>query len=418
MFYAYHTKYSGENGATSLFFDANSPSKEYQLINPVLKLEIGKAGSFTFTIPTTNIEYDKFEDLISFVDVYRVNKGETKLIFSGRVFSHKKDFYNRIEVTCEGLLALFNDSVQYPLQFTGVTLETILRSFLTQHNNFVDDYKKIELGNVNVTDEYMTRLFERTVYTIDRLNDLVDSYGGYMSVRKDQTDNKLYLDYVSSYDDELADQSIHFGDNLLDITQESNIDGFITVIVPYGAQMTNEDGSYYNVDISSVNGGKKELENPDLIAQFGRIVGTVEWPNVTDASILKHKAKQYVEAATNTPSVTISVTAVDMAKANSDIRFFEPGQNILVYSEAHNIARYFVAASQELHLLDPASNRMVLGDQYNGFISQTKNASTSNYNSIVNNETVINDLSVRIENISSGGAVDPIPDSDIDSLFE
>lgn len=415
MFYAYHTKYSGENGATSLFFDANSPSKEYQLINPVLKLEIGKAGSFTFTIPTTNIEYDKFEDLISFVDVYRVNKGEIKLIFSGRVFSHKKDFYNRIEVTCEGLFALFNDSVQFPLQFTGITLSNLIGSFLTQHNNSVDSYKRINMGNITVTDEYVTRLFERTVYTIDRLNDVVDSYGGYMSVRKDQTDNRLYLDYLASYD-ELSKQIIHFGNNLLDITQESNIDGFITIIVPYGAQMTNEDGSYYNVDISSVNGGSKYLENSELIAQYGRIVGTVEWPNVTEPAILKAKAQAYLNNETNQPKVTISVTAVDMAKANSDINFFEPGQNVLVYSEAHNIARYLLASSQELHLLDPASNRMVLGDTYSGFIGQTKNTSNSNYNSIVNNETLINDLSIRVESIETGGGIESITNTDIDNL--
>ena len=416
MFYAYHTKYKSGGETSTLFFDATSPTKEYQLINPVLKLELGKAGSFTFTVPTTNIEYDNFEDLISYVDVYRVNKGETKLIFSGRVFSHKKDFYNRIEITCEGLFAVFNDSVQYPLQFTGVTLEAILQNFLTQHNNSVDDYKKVYLGNVTVTDNYLTRLFERTVYTINRLNDIADSYGGYMSVRKDENTGQLYLDYLASYD-EIAEQNVNFGENLLDITQESNIDGFITVIVPYGAQLTNDDGSYYNVNISSVNSGKKYLENLDLIAQFGRIVGTVEWPNVYDASILKQKAKQYLEAETNLPSVIINVTAVDMAKANSDIRFFEPGQNILVYSEAHNIARYFLASSQELHLLDPSSNRMVLGDTYSGFVSQTKSVSGSNYNSIVNNETVLNDLSVRIENIAVSGGVESITDSYIDSLF-
>lgn len=415
MFYAYHTKYSGDYGATTLFFDANSFAKEYQLINPVLKLEIGKAGSFTFTLPISNVEYDKFEDLISFVDVYRVNKGEAKLIFSGRVFSHKKDFYNRIEVTCEGLFAIFNDSVQFPLQFTGITLSNLLGSFITQHNNSVDIYKKVYLGNITVTDEYVTRLFERTVYTIDRLNDIVDSYGGYMSVRKDPTDNRLYLDYLESYD-EIAEQNINFGENLLDLNQESNIDGFITIIVPYGAQMSNDDGSYYNVDISSVNGGSKSLESPELISQYGRITGTVEWPNVTEPAILKAKAQQYLDSESNLPRVTINVTAVDMAKVNSDINFFEPGQNILVYSEAHNIARYLLARSQELHLLDPASNRMVLGDSYSGLISQTKQTGNVNYNSIVNNETLINDLSVRIENIETGGGIEAITNSDIDNL--
>lgn len=413
MFYAYHTKYVNGEYKKNLFFEANSPMKEYQLINPVLKLELGKAGSFTFTVPTINVDYDNFEDLISYIDLYR----EDSLIFSGRIFSHKKDFYNRLEVTCEGLFAVFNDSIQYPMDFTGVELSTIIESFLSQHNNSVDDYKKVYLGTITVTDNYVTRLFERTVSTISRLNDIVSSYGGYMSVRKNESDGKLYLDYLASYD-EKSEQIVNFGENLLDINQESNVDGFITVIVPYGAQLTNDDGSYHNVDISSVNSGKKYLENLELVEQYGRIYGTVEWPEVTDASILKSKAKQYLESEINSPVVTINVTAVDMAKANSDINFFSPGQNILVYSEVHNLARYFLASSQELYLLDPANNRMVLGDTLSGFISQTKNVNTSNYNGIVNNETVINNLSVRIEEIAQGGGgdIDTITNSDIDTI--
>ena len=414
MFYAYHTKYVNGVGTTKLFFEASSATKEYQLIDPVLKLEIGKAGSFTFTVPIENVEYDNFDDLVSYIDVYRSNQGTAKLIFSGRVFSHKKDFYNRLNVTCEGLFAVFNDSVQYPLQFTGISLSNIIGSFLTQHNNSVDDYKKVYLGNITVEDNYLTRLFERTVHTIDRLNDIVDSYGGYMSVRKGD-DGKLYLDYIAEYTD-ISKQTINFGENLLDITQESNIDGFITVIVPYGAQMTDTDGSYYYVDISSVNNGNRYLENTELIEKYGRITGTVEWPDVTNPSNLKTKAQKYLASETNRPLVTIDVTAVDMAKANSDINFFEPGQNILVYSEAHNIARYILATSQELHLLDPGSNRMILGDSYAGLISQTKNTATNNYNSIVNNETIINDLSVRIENIETGGGIESISNLEIDYI--
>ena len=417
MFYAYHTKYINGVGESKLFFDATSPLKDYQLVDPVLKTEIGKAGSFSFTVPTINTEYDNFEDLISYVDLYRGDDiNNLELIFSGRVFSHSKDFYNRIAITCEGLFAVFNDSVQFPMQFTGITLQNILGTFLTQHNNSVDDYKKVYLGNITVTDDYLTRLFENTVYTIDRLNDLVDSYGGYMSVRKNPEDGKLYLDYLAEYT-EKSDQIINFGENLLDISQESNVDNFITVIVPYGAQATASDGSYYNIDISSVNDGKKYLENTELIEQYGRVTGTVEWPDVTEPSNLKTKAQEYINSVANYPSVIINVTAVDMAKAGSDINFFKVGQNILVYSEVHNVARYILATSQELHLLNPANNTMTLGDTYSGLISQTKNQANSNYNNIVNNQTIINDLSVRIENIEAGGGVESISTSEIDTIM-
>lgn len=416
MFYAYHTKYINGVGSPKLFFVSDFYSENYVIDNPILKTELGKAGSFSFVVPTSNVEYDNFDDLISYIDLYRVNNGARELLFSGRVFSHSKDFYNRLNVTCEGLFAVFNDSVQFPVQVTGITLRNLLSSFLTQHNSSVDDYKKVYLGNITVTDEYLTRLFENTVYTINRLNDVVESYGGYMSVRKNEEDGLLYLDYYAEYT-EKSGQTINFGENLLDITQESNIDNFITVIVPYGARLTASDGSYYNVDISSVNGGKKYLENTELIKKYGRIVGTAEWPDVTQPSNLKTKALKYINSVSNSPSVTINVTAVDMAKANSDINYFKVGQNILIISQIHNIARYILATSQELHLLDPANNRMSLGDTYSGFISQTKNQANSNYSSIVNQSTILNDLSVRVENIATGGGVEPISDSEIDDMM-
>lgn len=375
MFRAYHTKYGVENPSPKLFFDDTLDSlKTYTLIDPSLKTEVGKAGSFSFKISINNTEFDNFEDLVSYVDLYR----ENDLIFSGRVFGvGPKDFYGKTTVYCEGLLALFNDSIFEPIIFNG-TLSDLLQNMLDQHNSQVDDYKQVQLGVVTVEDEYLYRAYENYEPTINRLDDLVDSYGGYMSVRKEN--DQLYLDYLIDFEEQSV-QTIDFGENLLDLTQETDVSELATVLIPFGANVQNEeDGSSSRVDITSVNLGINYIENIEGINRYGRIWATNTWDDVTVPTILKKKAEKYL-AEISQPKVSIDVTAVDMAKVGSNINFFKAGQYVHVKSAFHGIDRNILIKSQDLKLNDPASNTMTLSDTFNGFISKTnKNVTTINKN--------------------------------------
>ena len=399
MFRAYHTKYINDTTDTRLFMDDTLVDvDEYAVIDPRLKLEVGKAGSFIFKLPISNIEYDRFEDLVSYVDVYR----ENDLIFSGRVFGMgPKDFYGRTTVSCEGLLALFNDTIFAPVIFNG-TLSELLTAFLDSHNNQVETNKQVYLGNVTVTDEYVYRQYENYEPTINRLSDIVSSYGGYMSVRK--FEGSLYLDYVDEFT-EVSNQTIDFGENLLDIQQENDVSELYTVLYPFGATVsvidpeTGEDtGETTQINIASVNDGKLYVENADGIARYGRISGVMDWNDVTVASILKNKAIAYL-AEVCTPKVIIDVTAVDMAKAGSDINYFKPGLNVPVRSAFHNINRTILVKAQDLSLNNPANNTMTLSDTVIGFIGKT-NKNITNINNSVNYVTTRSEeLSERSANL-------------------
>lgn len=403
MFRAYHIKYVGDQEVSNIFFDDTLEQlKIFSLIDPTLKTEVGKAGSFSFKLPITNTEFDQFEDIVSYVDLYRGDD----LIFSGRVFGvGPKDFYGQTNIYCEGLLAVFNDSIFEPIIFNG-TLNELLTAFLEQHNDQVDDPKKVYLGKVTVEDNYVYRAYENYEPTIDRLDDIVDSYGGYMSVRKEN--GLLYLDYLQDFE-EISNQTIDFGENLLDITQETDVSELATVLIPFGGDIQNEDGSSTKVDITSVNLGLNYIENIEAISQYGRIWKVHEWSDVTVPTILRKKAVDYL-AEISQPKVSIDVSAVDMAKAGSNINYFKAGQYVHVHSTFHNVDRNILVKSQDLKLLDPASNTMTLSDKFTGFIGKTnKNITNINksidviYTKTEGNSVKNEDLQNQINIINEAG---------------
>ena len=80
--------------------------EELKLGDPVLKLEVNKTGSFSFTIYPDHLYYDQIERMKSIV---RVEK-DGSMLFRGRVISEEIGFYGEKDVTWEGCLAFLLDS--------------------------------------------------------------------------------------------------------------------------------------------------------------------------------------------------------------------------------------------------------------------------------------------------------------------
>ncbi len=353
-------------GTSGAFYDDTSSDDLYKLSSASLNLELGAAGSFNFIVPPTNVSYDSFSKLTSYIDVYR----NDDLVFSGRVIDESKDYSGLSTVTCEGLLALFNDTYFAPKTVTESLSDLLTDIIETSHNSQVADDKKIYIGNITVEDETLYRSYENYELTIDRLNDLKDSYGGYMSVRKDMTDGKLYFDWYAEYT-EVSSQGIDFGVNLIDLTQESAAEEIVTVLVPLGSEIEDEAGNKAKLTVASVNDGKVYVEDADGIAEYGRVVGIQTWEDVTQPAILLSKATAHLKDMTRS-RVTINVTAVDMAKAGSSVEYFKVGQKVHVSASAFGVDTDLLVNKQTLDLMNPASNRMSLGDEMVGYVGKTK----------------------------------------------
>ena len=358
-----YTAYLNDN----LFFDTASNLNSLALLTADLDLQAGQAGTFTFSLAPDNVAYNSFVKLTSFVDVYR----DTVLLFSGRVIEISEAFNLVRTITCEGLLAVLADSVFRPVTFND-TLQNLVQAMIDSHNAQVDADKQLTIGTITIQDEYVYRAYEEYETTITRLMDLVDSYGGYMTVTKDREHGTLYFDWRDSIAG-LNAQGIDFGKNLLDITQIENGTDIVTILVPLGAEIENADGTNTRLTIESVNNGDDYIENAAGILEYGQVVGIQIWDDVTVPSILLSKATAWLNAQV-VSRLSINVTAVDLPNMDD----FLIGQTIPVKSEAHNIDANFVALEQSLNLLNPAQNQMVLGNTMRGYINTIGKAISTN----------------------------------------
>lgn len=358
----------------NLFYDDPAAEEELTLTSAKVNLAAGEAGTLEFAVPPVNTAYDTFAKLTSYVDLYR----NSDLIFSGRVLDEYKDFNGISKVTCEGLLAVFNDSYFAPTTYSSITVSELVQTLLASHNAQVGTDKQVSLGNITIDEagSYIYRKFEDYKTTLERLKDLRNSFGGYMSVRKtwDTTDQewKLYLDWVPGFTS-YASQEINFGENLIDLTQDSSAAEIITVLVPLGAEVENADGTRSRLTVESVNNDSISIEDTDAIAEFGRVVGIRTWDDVTIPANLLAKGRAYLNDKKRS-RVTINVKAVDMAKAGSSVEAFRIGERVKVNAPLFGVEAYFVVMSQSLDLMNPAQNQMVLGDKVDGYVGKTNAA--------------------------------------------
>lgn len=332
---------------------------ELKIINPVLTLEMGAAGSFTFQVPTGHPFLDKLKVMESEITVY----DDENTIFKGRIIRPVKDFYGRASVACEGELAYLLDSQQRPYLFTG-NIPDFFKQVLTVHNSQVEERKQFIPGRVTVVDSnnYIRRENGALSNTLEALKGkLVDTHGGYLHPRRE--DGKRYLDYVDDYGG-INSQPIRFGENLLDMSQYQDAAQLLTCLIPMGAdiEITNPDGTpgTKTIDITSVNGGSDTIEHIEGIKRYGRITGTYKWEDVTEPENLMKKAKAYLDEAVALPT-TLEISAVDLSLINVDIERLKLGYWTKVESIPHGLEKQFLLTKKVMHLDDPTKDTITLG---------------------------------------------------------
>ena len=340
----------------------HSKLESLKMFNPSLELELNKTGSFQFTLHADHPRHGLLKKLKSIITVYQ----DDYLLFRGRVLDDEIGWHNERAVSCEGELAFLLDSIIRPYEFTGSVTE-YLSMLLDLHNAQVDAEKRFVLGNVTVTDpnDYIIRSNIEYTDTWKEMNaKLLDLLGGYLIIRHEG--GVAYLDYLASIT-LLAPQTIEFGKNLLDLKRVRKGADIATVIIPLGAKLKDEEGkdTEIRLTIASVNGGVDFVEDADAIAQYGTIVKTIIFDDVTDPENLKTKGKAHLAQSVKLPE-TIELTAADMAAAGADILSFHLGTQIRVRSKPHGIDQLFTVSKLSINLLDPGADKMTLGKTVTG----------------------------------------------------
>lgn len=344
------------------------------LTDPTLELADGKSGSFSCDVPPGNPGYDKIKKLVSVIEV--LQDGES--LFCGRVVSAEKDFYGVETVTCEGELALLLDSIQRPHEFHDITVRGFLQYLIDVHNCQVEDNKKFEVGMVTVTDSNDS-LYRYTNWetTLDDINDkLVSRLGGHIRVR--HQDGRRYLDYLADSDNTNT-QTIAFGENLLDYTENTTAADLATCIIPLGAAIENESDDPAALQkyttCADANGGSDYVSDADAVKNYGKVFKVVHFDAVTLPANLKTKGEQYLHE-TQFEKMTLTVTAVDKHLLDGSFERIKVDDRIRCVSKPHGMDRFFPVTKRTIHLDAPEQDTITLGDTVS--VNYTERANQDN----------------------------------------
>ena len=387
----------------------HSKLENLQIFDPSLELELNKTGSFEFTIYSDHPYYSLVKKLKSIITVYQ----DDFLLFRGRVLDEEIGWHNEKHIICEGELSFLLDSVQRPLAFSGTVAE-FLAYIINLHNSQVDAEKGFTVGSVTVEGSLTVDVTDYTNSFEIIQKWLLDGFGGYLRTR--QVDGVNYLDYLSEIN-LLAPQSIQFGKNLLDLKRVRKGEDISTVIIPLGAKLKDEEGkdTETRLTIESYNGGADFIQDADAIAQYGTIVKSVIFEDVTDPETLKAKGQAHLSDSVNLWE-TIELTAADLATVNKDITSFHLGTQVRAESKPHGLDQLFLVSKLSIKLLDPAANKMTLGktipafseavkgiSEGQGLILQTVEKSAQAASEAVYNveQNLLATISVSAENIQS-----------------
>ena len=358
----------------------NSPlydlrDEDLVLISPIVKIGENTAGSFEFSILPKHPHYEEVNELTSVITAY---DGDEE-IFCGRVVEITKDLYNRKKVICEGELAYFNDSIQRPARYQGLTVRGYLETLVNIHNQQVKNQgidKTFKVGAVTVQDNndyvYKYTNWESTLEVIK--TDLLKTYGGYLRIRKEN--GVRYLDYLADYPNTNT-QVIEFGSNLLDFTHDMVASDIVTAVIPIGARLedvTEVEGLDAYLTIKDVNGGVDYVYSQEAVKSYGWIFKTVKWDDVHVADNLLRKGKEYLSDI-QFAQITLTVSAVDLHMLHVDMERIKVLDEIRVISSPNGLDRFFPVSEMTIYLDKPSNNKLTLGTSYSKTSLSTKTES-------------------------------------------
>lgn len=345
------------------------------LISPTVKIGENTAGSFKFSILPKHPHYEEVNELTSVITAY---DGDEE-IFCGRVVEITKDLYNRKKVICEGELAYFNDSIQRPAKYQGLTVRGYLETLVNIHNQQVKNQgidKTFKVGAVTVQDKndyvYKYTNWESTLEVIK--TDLLNTYGGYLRIRKEN--GVRYIDYLADYPNTNT-QVIEFGSNLLDFTHDMVASDIVTAVIPLGARLedvTEVEGLDAYLTIKDVNGGVDYVYSQEAVKSYGWIFKTVKWDDVHVADNLLRKGKEYLSDI-QFAQITLTVSAVDLHMLHVDMERIKVLDEIRVTSSPNGLDRFFPVSEMTIYLDKPSNNKLTLGTSYSKTSLSTKTES-------------------------------------------
>ena len=348
------------------------------LVDGKVKKQVNCADSFTFTIYPNNVGYSSLNLMTTSVIV----KKDNTILFHGRPLTEDTGWENQKTIVCEGDLALFNDTVMRPYEYTG-TVANYINLLVNTHNAQADQSKQITVRTVNVTDSNnnIVRSSSDYVSVLEELmNKTVGTLGGYL-ITEYTSNGTIYLDYLSDSTSG-TNQTLEVGKNILDFQRSLSAEALATALIPLGA--ADDDGN--RLTIKSVNNNQDYIIDANAVSESGTIYTTVTWDDVTVASNLLAKATAALaDLKRKVPRIQLS--AVDLTNAGANVNAIGFFQYVTVVDTAHNLSGQYLITEREWNLSAPENDTVTFGSE-----EKTISGATAHNSSAVDSikDTIIN----------------------------
>ncbi|WP_261805686.1 GH25 family lysozyme [Lapidilactobacillus luobeiensis] len=355
----------------------SAKTNSLKLGEAVVTLDTADINTFTFNIYPLNPGYGQLNYLTTLIRV--VNTHKKTNIFEGRVLLPSDSLDNTgmlyKSITCESYLAFLHDSSQPFQEFTNQSRRQILKALIDNHNNQVESYKNIRLGNVDFGQD------KPIEYCYTDEND--DTYNNISSLVMSGFESKirnnhgfLFLDVQQSFGGN-SSQIISIDHNLLAAARSIDPTALFTVLKPLGPVIDSSNGDKItpNMNISSVNDGSLYLRNQRLIDQFGIQVKTKQFDDAKTPSELKKLGEKYL-LAQQIATIHLQLSVIDLTLANGGIDDLWYGNSYMVDIPYMSVKGNWRISQQTLNLNNPDQNTITIGDRVVG---------QENYNNTINN---------------------------------
>lgn len=361
-----------ENPESSNGIEIHSPyNNDLKVDSDTLKPSINEIGTFNFTIYPNNPGWGKIQPLTTLIKVEDVP--HNFVVFEGRILQPTTDQSDDRVLSesylCEDEKGYLHDSVQSWEKFTGDrTGEQLFRKAIATHNEQVEDYKRFEIGIIDMPDlSDNVRFMDDTKSTFDNISDKLlesDNIGGELRIRKEG--NVRYIDWLQAIGED-RDTPIRLRKNLLEMTKDLDPTDVITMLFPRGERIEddeeNQGQSKPRLTIASVNNGREYLmAEQALIDEFGIQGGFKTWDEVTQANILKTKGQQFLDRQlVATGKFTLDV--IDLSLLNLDPDRFWLGNTYPVNNPLMNIDERLRVVDMNIKINTPQETELNFGDK-------------------------------------------------------
>ena len=373
----------------SISTDIESP----RLLSGSINHGINTIDNFTFKIATNNIGYNKLNALTTLVEVLNIKNNN--LEFKGRVLLPVESMDSNgmflKNVTCESELSYLMDSSTVYGEYHNISVRDFLKVIMDNHNSQVSEDKRFEVGNVTVEDNNDS-LYRYLSYvkTFEAIKDkLIDRLGGELQIRYEN--GIRYLDYLTTIG-EVKTTEIRLAKNLQSIELEKDPTSIISRLLPLGNKL---EDSEERLTIKSVNNGIKYIDDIEAIEEFGVIVDSVTWDNVTDSSNLLRKGQEYLKE-NNRIKKKYKVTALDLSTIGLDFDNFEVGNSYPVINPLMSINENLRVIEKTIDIYNTQSSSLSIGDKFEdiktyqlGIVKANRNIQTISENLNTTISTVV-----------------------------